>query len=60
MKTQSTEWEKIFANESTDKINLQYIYKHLLQLDTKKKKKSKTKKNKPNIPSKKWAEDLNR
>ena len=35
MKRQPTEWEKIFANESTDKgINLQN-FKHLLQLNIK-------------------------
>ena len=32
MKRQSTEWEKIFANESTDKGLISKIYKHLLQL----------------------------
>ena len=29
-KRQSTEWEKIFANESTDKGLISKIYKHLL------------------------------
>ena len=37
MKRQPTEWEKIFANESTDKGFISKIYKHLLQLHTKKK-----------------------
>ena len=43
MKSQPTEWEKILTNEATDKrqgINLQ-IYKHLLQLEIKKKIKKK-------------------
>ena len=35
-KRQPTEWEKIFANESTDKGLISKIYEHLLQLHTKK------------------------
>ncbi|OIC45551.1 hypothetical protein A7L03_18775 [Acinetobacter baumannii] len=35
-KRQPTEWEKIFASESTDKGFISKIYKHFLQFHTKK------------------------
>ena len=53
MKRQSSEWEKIIASETTDKGLISKIYRKLIQLNTRKKKKKKN-------SIKKWAKDLNR
>ena len=50
MKRQHSEWEKIFANETTDKGLISKIYTQLIQLNIK------ITKN----PIKKWMKDLNR
>ena len=50
VKRQPSEWEKIIANETTDKGFISKIYKQLIQLNARK----------INNPIKKWGEDLKR
>ena len=50
VKRQPSEWEKIIANEATDKELILKIYKQLLKLNSRK----------INDPIKKWSKELNR
>ena len=50
MKRQPSEWEKIIANETTDKGLISKIYKQLIPLNTRK----------ANNLIKRWEKDLNR
>ena len=50
VKRQPSEWEKIIANETTDKELIFKIYKQLMQLNTRK----------MNDPIKNWAKEINR
>jgi len=50
VKRQPSEWEKVIANETTDKELISKIYRQLMQLNT----------GKIDDPIKKWAKELNR
>ena len=50
VKRQPSEWEKIIANETTDKGLISKIYKQLIKFNTRK----------TNNPVKKWKKELNR
>ena len=54
MKRQPIDWEKIFANDATDKGSTFKIYKQILQFN------SNNNNNNKNNPIKKWVEDLNK
>ena len=50
VKRQPSEWEKIIANETTDKALISKMYKQLIQLNARK----------TDNPIKKWEKDLNK
>ena len=50
VKRKPSEWEKIIANQTTDRGLISKIYKQLIQLNTRK----------TNNPIKKWEKDLKR